>query len=246
MNEFNVYKSDCIEYMKSIEDNTFDCIVTSPPYNKGSVVVSNSIWDAHIDYDEYKDDMPQKEYDAWQLNVLNEIYRCIKPSGSVFYNHKVVRKGGACIFPKFVLESNFNLYQMIIWDRGNSSNIRDLYLLPTTELIFWLTKDRPKVHKNNAIYRTEVWRFPPSKKNEHPASFPLELPYNCILLTTDENDLVFDPFVGSGTTGVACKMLHRNFIGTDISENYINLANNNISRCNVSSRVVHSSNHKLF
>ena len=91
-------------------------------------------------------------------------------------------------------------------------------------------KDKPDVYRKQAVYKSEVWKFPPSKKNDHPASFPIDLPYNCILLTTKENDLVFDPFVGSGTTGVACKKLNRNFVGTDISEKYVKLAENNIMR----------------
>lgn len=244
---YDVIKSDCIDFMKSVADNTFDCVVTSPPYNKGNVgTASGGVWDSYIAYDEYIDDMPQEEYEQWQLNVLNELHRCLKPTGSVFYNHKIVRREGACIFPKFVLDSNFNLYQMIIWDRGNSPDVGNRHLLPTTELIFWLTKDKPKVYRNNIMYRSEVWKFPPSKKNDHPASFPLDLPYNCILLTTDENDLVFDPFTGSGTTGVACKMLNRNFVGTDISDNYVSLAKECIAKSTTTPNTMNTNSYKLF
>ena len=217
--------------MRTVKDNTFDCVVTSPPYNKGDINNINAhAWTSHINYDNYTDDMPQEEYENWQLNVLNELYRCIKSTGSVFYNHKVVRRDGVCEFPQFVFKSKLKLYQMIIWDRGNTPDVGDRHLLPTTELIFWLVKDKPDVYRKQAVYKSEVWKFPPSKKNDHPASFPIDLPYNCILLTTKENDLVFDPFVGSGTTGVACKKLNRNFVGTDISEKYVKLAENNIIR----------------
>ena len=242
-----VHKQDCMEFLKSVSDNTFDCVVTSPPYNKGNVGASSSnMWDSFIAYDEYVDDMPQDEYEQWQINLLNEIHRCLKPTGSLFYNHKIVRKEGSCIFPKFIFDSNFKLYQMIIWDRGNTPDVGNRHLLPTTELIFWLTKDKPKVYRNNTMYRSEVWKFPPSKKNDHPASFPLDLPYNCILLSTDEGDLVFDPFTGSGTTGVASKMLNREFIGTEISENYVNLARENISKCTTNARLYSTDNIKLF
>ena len=244
---FNIYKSDCMEYMKTVADNTFDCVVTSPPYNKGNVgVAPHELWDSHIAYDTYIDDMPQDEYEAWQLNILDELYRCIKPTGSVFYNHKVVRRDGGCVFPKFVFDSKLKLYQMIIWDRGNSPDVGNRHLLPTTELIFWMVKDSPNVYRNNAMYKSEVWKFPPSKKNKHPASFPLELPYNCILLTTQEGDLVYDPFVGSGTTGVAANKLKRDFIGTDISENYVNISISNISHGNTDSNVDTYKGYRLF
>ena len=246
---FEIYKSDCMEYLKSVKDCTFDCVVTSPPYNKGNVGTTgsaNGVWDSFIDYDNYIDDMEQEEYESWQVDILNEMGRCLKPTGSIFYNHKIVRREGSCIFPEYIFKTNLNLYQMIIWDRGNSPDIGNRHLLPTTELIFWLTKDTPKVFRNNAMYRSEVWKFPPSKKNGHPASFPLELPYNCILLTTEEGDLVYDPFVGSGTTGVAACKLKRNFIGTDISDKYVEMSKTNIAQGTTTSSGIDNKNFKLF
>ena len=226
--EHKVIQSDCMEYLSSVSDNTFNAIVTSPPYNKGSNVHNSHFWHGVIDYDTYIDDMPDNDYIIWQVNLLNECYRVLKPNGSMFYNVKVIRRGGIARFPDYIFNSNFNLYQMIVWDRGGAVDFNNRYLSPTTELIFWLVKDSPKVNKNAAIYKTEVWKIPPTKGMNHPATFPIELPYNCILLTTDENDIVYDPFTGSGTTGVACKLLNRNFIGTEISENYVSIARKSI------------------
>ena len=79
--------------------------------------------------------------------------------------------------------------------------------------------------------RTNIWRYTTSKNSTgHPAPFPLELARDHILSWTNENDLVLDPFAGSGTTGVACKELNRNFIGYEISQEYTDLANARIEQ----------------
>ena len=69
-----------------------------------------------------------------------------------------------------------------------------------------------------------VWRFSPERNNNHPAPFPIELPENCILACSKEGDLVYDPFMGSGTTAVAAKKHNRHYIGSELSEEYVRKA----------------------
>lgn len=102
------------------------------------------------------------------------------------------------------------------------------YLSPNTELIFWLIKDKPKVNKKDSFFKSEIWRIEPSKNNSHPAPFPTQLCENCIKLSTNENDLILDPFCGSGSTGVACKKTNRDFIGIELDEKYFNMAKQRI------------------
>lgn len=95
---YTLYCGDCLEKLKLIEDNSIDCIVTSPPYNKGCKAgdakkYKNKIWNPSISYDVYSDDMPEEEYEKWQIEVMNELWRTLKLSGSVFYNHKIRRWG---------------------------------------------------------------------------------------------------------------------------------------------------------
>ena len=83
-------KKDCIEGLKELKSDSVDCIVTSPPYNKkgllGKVKKGNQIWGKfNIDYNTYGDDMPEEEYQAWMIAFLNECYRVIKPTGSIFF-----------------------------------------------------------------------------------------------------------------------------------------------------------------
>ena len=215
--------------MENIPDDSINTVITSPPYNKkgltGKKKIGNQIWSKfNIDYSSYGDDMDEVDYSNWQKEILNECWRILKPDGSMFYNHKVRRNKNIAYNPyELVKDTNFKLYQIIIWNRKNSPNIRKDILTPTTEYIFWLVKDKPKVFKDNIPkeFRSEVWEISPIKQSDHPAPFHPLIPELCIKLTTEEGDLVLDPFMGSGTTGKKAKELNRNFIGFEIDSLYI-------------------------
>jgi len=223
--------------LKSLDDESVDTIVTSPPYNKkgllGSVNVGNQIWDKfNINYNSYDDSMPEGEYQEWMIAFLQECHRVIKPNGSIFFNHKPRRHKNRSHLPTdFTSKSNVPLYQLIIWDRRSSPNIRNDVLVPSTEHIYWLCKEKPKVfrHQLPKEFRGEVWTIPPGNQKLHPAPFPKLLVTNCIQLTTKENDIVCDPFMGSGTTGVACKDTNRQFIGIEKDPHYFQLAQTRIN-----------------
>ena len=230
-------QKDCIEGMKELDDNSIDCIVTSPPYNKkgllGNVKLGNQIWGKfNIDYDTYGDDMPEDEYQAWIVEVLNQCHRIIKSDGSIFFNHKPRRCKNRSYLPTdFIQHSDASLYQLIIWDRRNSPNIRNDILVPCTEHIYWLCKDKPKVFRDaiDPDYKSEVWIITPEKQKKHPAPFPEQLVKNCIQLTTQENDVVLDPFMGSGTTAVVSENLNRKWIGFEVDKTYYNITQDRIN-----------------
>ena len=225
---------DTIAEMQKIEENSIDCIVTSPPYNKkgllGKKSAGNQIWSKHqIDYEDYGDALPEKDYQEWMVNCLNEMYRVIKPEGSIFFNHKPRRHKNTSFLPyEFIQHSNATLYQLIIWDRRNSPNIRNDILVPSTEHVYWLRKGKPKVFRKNLDkdFRGEVWIIPPSRQGEHPAPFPDKLVENCILLSTTEGDTVLDPFLGSGTTCLVADNLNRDWIGIEIDKKYYDITQN--------------------
>lgn len=232
----NLILGDCLDKLKELDDNSIDLVVTSPPYNKkglsGKKKVGNNIWNKfNIDYNEYGDDMKEEKYQLWMIDVLNELYRVIKPTGSIFFNHKPRRHDNKVILPStFIEKTKLNLYQLIIWNRKNSPNIRKDVLLPNTEHIYWLSKGKPSTYKENLEkqYNTEVWEISAEKQKEHPAPFPPQLVKNCINLTTIENDIVLDPFMGSGTTGEVCVHSNRNFIGIEMDEKYMEISKNRI------------------
>ena len=225
----NIQNIDCLEGLKSIESDSVDCVVTSPPYNKGTQAMKtgNQIWKGFkIDYDEYNDNKTEEEYSSWMRDILDELYRVIKPDGSVFLNHKVVLQNCHGHFPKWALESRLSLYQMIVWNRRCSSNMRSETLYPTHELVFWLVKGKPKVFKSQAKFQSDIWDILPDRDNPHPAPFPFALAENCVNLVCQKGAraLVVDPFTGSGTTAVAAKAYGHDFIGFEISPQYIEMA----------------------
>ena len=186
-------------------------------------------WKEDIDYSTYDDNMPEEEYWKWQREILNESFRILKPSGSFFYNHKVRRYERKAYHPIVeLIDHKLTFYQQIVWNRKGSVNNHKSYLSTTTELIFWFIKDKPKVNKKQAPFTSEVWTISPAFGNKHPAPFPTQLVDGCVLLTTDKNDTVLDPFMGSGTTGVACAQLGRKFIGIEIDKDYFEIAKKRI------------------
>ena len=230
-------QGDCLDVMKDIESNSISCIITSPPYNKkgliGKVTPGNQIWKKfNIDYNSYGDDLNEKDYQIWMIDVLNEMKRIIKPNGSIFFNHKPRRHKNKLFLPTdFISKSNLDVYQLIIWNRLSSPNIRKDVLLPCTEHIYWLTKGKPNVYKNQVPkeFHSEIWTINPDRNNTHPAPFPKTLVENCMLLTTQENDLCLDPFLGSGTSALIAQKLNRDFIGIEIDPNYITLTNQRLN-----------------
>ena len=224
---------DCLMEMKKIPDCSVDLVVTSPPYNKGfydkHTPSKTDVWkQRNISYGAYKDNRMPEDYIKWQTDCIKEMVRIIKPNGSIFYNIKPVIANHRLVFPTYVFD--FNIRQQIIWNRKSTPQLAPIRFFPTTEIIYWITKTniQPKFQRKGLLFDKEVWELSPKPMKEHPAPFPIELPTNCIIATTNENDIVLDPFMGSGTTGVACKNLNRNFIGIEIDKGYFEIAKQRI------------------
>jgi modification methylase len=216
-----IYNIDVLEGLRRLGDNSIDTIITSPPYNKYGL---SKYKHRKIKYSTYNDDMNEDDYQDWQIEILNECYRVLKPNGSMFYNHKNRRvKCKEHIPQEFILKSDLNLYQTIIWNRNQSPSIFNTFLMPTYEYIFWLTKTNktPKVFRNRLDTIKDIWNITPSRSKIHPATFPEKLVENCILLSTNEGDLVLDIFSGIGTTANVSERLNRDFIGFEICKEYI-------------------------
>ena len=176
--------------------------------------------------------MNEYEYEKWQLDILNELFRVLKEDGSLFYNHKNRIHKGEIISPyQWLLKSPFKIRQEIIWDRGSSQNVNRCRYMPSSELIFWLTKcNRVRFdRKRDTMFKNEIWKFIPEKGTEHPAPFPIELPNNIIPnVSQDERIVVLDPFVGSGTVAISALKNNCDYIGFDKFQSYVDMANKNI------------------
>ncbi len=210
-----------LDVLRQIPSSSIDCVVTSPPYNKHNRPGGES-WGHQINYGDYKDSMPEPQYQDWQKSIIKELVRIIKPTGSIFYNHKPRQVDYNVILPTVWL-SEFNIRQIITWKRQGDPNVSPICFLRNTEWIIWIRKDKPKFNADCFKY-SEVWNIPQEMNNNHPAPFPVELPLRCILATTSKGDTILDPYMGSGTTAVACKKTGRNFIGIELNPDYIKMA----------------------
>ena len=231
-----IYQMDCLEGLKQLDDNSIDLIITSPPYNKAGLNGKQigKKWVGTIDYngDVNVDNLPENDYQQWQLEVLQECYRVLKEDGSMFYNHKNRIHNGEIISPyQWLLKSPFLIRQELIWDRGSSHNVNRCRYMPTTELIFWLTKSRkPRFDRSRDVqHKNEVWRFNFEIGTEHPAPYPIDLPDNIIKCVSQGDRItVLDPFMGSGTTAISAIKHGCDFIGFEKFKIYVDMCNKRI------------------
>lgn len=224
-------EGDTFDVLDKIDDNVVNVGVTSPPYNKQEKhkgwLVKNVV------YDTYKDAVPEPEYQENQVSVLNKIYRITAPGGSFFYNHKIRWDRGNMLHPMdWLRNTKWIVKQEIIWDRVIAGNIRGWRFWQVEERIYWLYKPIGdyligKELKSCDAKLTSIWRGVPEsgKKNPHPAPFPLWLPARVIIsiLGTETPGIVLDPYIGSGTTAVAAKLLGHRYIGIDRSNEYLKM-----------------------
>jgi len=217
-----------------IPDNSVALAFTSPPYNVGK------------DYDE---NMSLDGYLGLIQNVGREVYRVLRPGGRYVVN--IANLGRKPYIPlhayfyKAHMEVGFLPMGEIIWQKGKgasgncawgswksakSPRLRDLheYLLVFAKGLFSRPeKGESDISSEEFMESTlSIWQVQPESAKEigHPAPFPIELASRVIKLYSYVNDVVLDPFVGSGTTCVAAKMLKRYYVGFDISADYCSLA----------------------
>jgi len=227
------------ERMDELQDNSVHLMVTSPPYNVGK---------------EYDENLTLSEYRAFLKRVWSEVKRVLVPGGRACIN--VANLGRKPYIPlhAFIVEDmlalGFLMRGEIIWNKASSGSpstawgswlsaknptLRDIheYILVFSKGMF----KREDVGRDSTVSRNEfleltksVWTFPaePAKKVGHPAPFPVELPYRLIQLYTFEGEVVLDPFIGSGQTAIAAIKAKRHYVGYDISEEYVRLAERRI------------------
>ena len=235
-----IYNIDVMDGLKLLDDNSIDLIITSPPYNKAGLngIQKGKKWKGTIDYndDVSVDNIPEDEYQKWQIDFLNECFRVLKSDGSMFYNHKNRIHKGEIVSPyQWLFKTKFKIRQEIIWDRGSTNNVNTCRFLPMTELVFWLTKTtKPNFYRSlTTKYTNETSSFPFEKNTKHPAPFPIDLPNNimdCIPSKENNNIIVLDPFMGSGTVALAALQHNFEYIGFEKFKIYVDMTNERINK----------------
>ncbi len=224
--------SDALEFLKGLPDETANLMVSSPPYNLKNTsggglknLTKNNHWNKPVNnwYDSHNDAMPNDEYIAWQRAVLQEALRVIKSDGAIFYNHKWRVQSGLLQNLAGEILKGFPVQQIIIWNRGSGMNFNDGYFIPTYEEIYLIVKPAFRLNPKMNVYG-DIWNITPERDSKHPAPFPIDIPIRCISAASKPNDLVIDPFAGSGTTPRAAQLLGRNFMACDLSPRYVEMA----------------------
>ncbi|MEN9978717.1 MAG: site-specific DNA-methyltransferase [candidate division WOR-3 bacterium] len=227
------------ENMEELPNCSIHLMVTSPPYNVGK---------------QYDEDLTLDEYREFLKRVWMEVKRVLVPGGRACINIANLGRKPYIPLHTFIIEDMLDLGFLmrgeVIWNKASSSSpstawgswlsaknptLRDIH-----EYILIFSKDmfsRENIGRKSTISKEEfleftksVWTFPaePASKVGHPAPFPVELPYRLIQLYTFQGEVVLDPFMGSGQTAIAAIKTGRCYLGYEINQKYVTLAEKRI------------------
>jgi len=228
-------EGDCLEVMQALPK--VDAVVTSPPYNQlgerfgkpsglwadrsGGLGFFNAVKERG-----YADDRKECDYQLWQNQLFSIAANICAPGASLFYNHQIRWRDGECLHPvQWFQPCGWSLRSEIIWDRAGGMMFNARMFCRFDERILWFTKPGA-AHKWNQEYvgLGTIWRVPREQNKEHPVAYPDKIPHNCIGAASSPGDTILDPFMGSGTTLVACQRLGRQGIGVELDSGYFDIA----------------------
>ena len=219
----------------------FDFIYADPPYflSNGGITCQNGKM-VKVDKGNWDKSKGAEINHEFNIAWLTRCQKVLKPNGTIMVSgtlHVIYSIGYA------MQQINMKILNNITWQKPNPPpNLACRYFTHSTETIIWAAKNNKSKHLfnykdmkllNNNKQMKDVWTMTSPKKDEkkfgrHPTQKPLELINRILLATTKEQDYVLDPFAGSGTTGLACKINNRNFIGIEIEKNYVSLSKKRI------------------
>lgn len=220
MVDIKLMKGDCLKLMKEIPDGSIDMVLTDPPYgmNLTPQRLSGKFYGEKIDNDNTLE---------WTDEFFSIIYSKLVKVGSafVFCNHYCISE-----FIASAKKAGFEVKNIIVWDKGHfgmGGNWR-----PVHELILLLTRGRFVCRSKNLKNIVSYKKVHHSRAN-HPTEKPVDLLQHLIVEPDYDPKTILDPFMGSGSTGVACVNTSRNFIGIEIDDEYFKIAEKRISDANL-------------
>lgn len=246
-----ILKGDCLKLFKSIPNNSVDCIFADPPFNL------NKKYNSHVDK------LVETEYLDWCKLWIDECLRVLKDSGFIFL-HNIPK--WLTFYANF-LNYKAVFRHWISWDAMTAPMGKTLQPAHYGILFYSKTNDRSKFNeiryphkrdrkgvlikdyggKKNILHPfgplcsdvwTDIHRIRHSKyRDEHPCQLPIHLLERIILMSSEENDIILDPFMGTGTTAIASKRLGRNFIGFEKDKKYCEIANKKVKSENFLSKI---------
>ncbi len=243
-----ILKGDCVEILNSLPEKSIDLIFADPPYNlqlqnelrRPNMTKVDAVDDPWDQFDSFQ------EYDEFTKKWLTACKRALKPTGAIWVigsYHNIFRVGS------IMQDLGFWILNDVIWVKTNPMpNFRGVRFTNAHETLIWASagKGAKYTFNHHAMkglneekqMRSDWWLVPLATGAErvrdrnggkvHSTQKPLSLLYRVILSSTNPGDVVLDPFFGSGTTGAAAKLLHRNWIGLEREEKYIKAAQKRI------------------
>jgi len=235
--DFKLLHGDALLLLKKIEPQSIDMIFADPPYFlSGDGITCSSGKMVSVNKGKWDEKISIKEKHQFNKKWIRECKKVLKDDGTIWISgtmHNIYSIGMA------LEEEGFKIINNITWKKLNPPpNISCRAFVHSTETVLWAKKDISKAkHKfnyevmkklNNNKQMKDVWETSLTKPSEkkcgkHPTQKPIELLEKIILSSTDENDLILDPFNGSGTTGIVANRLKRKYIGIEKEKEYLDL-----------------------
>lgn len=218
-------KGDCLELMKDIPDKSIDAVITDPPYNISRENHFSSMGRSGIDFGEW-----DKGFD--QVSYLSEVFRVLKMGGTaVIFNSRE----NVGLLKQYADEHNLLFKDIIYWVKSNPMpRNRDRRYVTSVENAVTIVKKGKKwtFNRQRPTYENGLFKYPivSPKERIHPTQKPVQLMEDLVRIHSNENDVILDPFLGSGSTGITCINTNRNFIGMEVNEEYFNKAKNRIEK----------------
>lgn len=234
--KYNLKQGDCITVLERYESKSIDMIFADPPYrlSNGGVtcksgkmeLVNKGVWDESMGFE---------EDNKFNYEWLKACDRILKDDGTMWISgtYHIIHS-----IAFILLKMGYYIINEITWVKPNAPpNLGCRCFTASQETLLWVKKSKKAKHVFNYATMKElnqgkqmrsVWNIPTTPKREknqgyHPTQKPKELLYRCVISSTNENDVILDPFCGSGTTGVVAIENNRHFIGIDISEEFLEL-----------------------
>lgn len=218
--DMQLFNEDALQILPTLKSNSVDLIVTDPPYKTISGGNKSTAWkSSYAQSVLHKNDGKIFDYndidhEAW----LTEAYRVLKEGSHIYIMSNLIN---LFQFQEIATRVGFKLHNLLVWEKNTCNTNR--WYMKNCEYVLFMRKGKAK-SINNPSSKT-VHQFNNIVGNKHhPTEKPIDLMRMYVLNSSNENDVVLDPFMGAGSTGIACAETNRKFIGIEIDEKYFKIA----------------------
>ena len=232
-NKYNIVNADSVQYLKKIPDKSVDFILTDPPYNLSQYSTGNMKFDWRTDIN---NDLAEWDKDFSPETIKDDFLRILKRTGNIFAfcSYNLIGKWHE------VFDPIFDTFQYFIWHKTNPvPKFRKAGFLNSCELVvcmwnrghIWNFGKQNEMHN---FFESPICMGPERLNNpKHPTQKPIKLLRHLINIASNEGDVILDPFMGVGSTGVAALEMNRKFIGIEIEKEYFDAAERRLQQIQI-------------